>query len=189
MLAALVTLLAVAGCTRGGEPEAGPTSASPASPSPTPTVGPVEGDADVVVVAADPNSLVFNDRTTPEPEQAAIDAFAEQVEGWLNEHLTGLQDGGEGRLEEVAAPGLLDGTDAEMLESVTSGLASPDAPVDHVRYHLVVAHSGRPLWLRAHVTVVNRDGAANEVGFVFTPNAEGPPTLVAAGRGPLEVPA
>lgn len=184
MLAALVALLALGGCTRGGQPEAGPTTSTPA-PAPTPTVGPVDGDADVVVVTADPNSLVFNDRAAPEPDQAAIDAFAEQVDGWLDEHLTALQDGGEGLLDEVAAPDVLDGADPDTLDAVTTGLASPDAPVDHARYHLVVAHSGRPLWVRVHVIVVSRDGAAHEVGFVFTPAEDGDPTLVAAGQGPL----
>lgn len=184
MVAALVALLALGGCTRGGQPEAGPTTSTP-TPAPSPTAGPVDGDTNVVVVAADPNSLVFNDRPTPEPDQAAIDAFAEQVDGWLDEHLTALQDGGAGLLSEVAAPDVLDGADPGTLDAVTTDLASPDAPVDHARYHLVVAHSGAPLWMRAHVTVVSRDGAAREVGFVFMPADDGGPTLVAAGPGPL----
>lgn len=170
-------------CTRGGEPEAGPTTPTPA---PTPSVGPVDGEADVIVVAADPSSLVFNDRTTPEPDQAAIDAFAQQVDDWLNAHLTALQDGDEGRLEEVAAAGLLDGADPEVLDAITTDLTSPDEPVDHARYHLVVAHSGVPLWVRAHVIVVDREGDAREVGFVFTPQDGDGPSLVAAGPGPLE---
>lgn len=184
MLAALVALLVLGGCTRGGEPQAGPTSATP-TPAPTPTAGPVGGETNVVVVAADASSLVFNDRATPEPDGAAIDAFADRVGDWLDGHLTALQDDDEGLLEEVAAPDLLEGADPAALDAVTSDLASPDAPVDRARYHLVVAHSGRPLWLRAHVTVVSRDGAAHEVGFVFTPTDDGPPTLVAAGPGPL----
>lgn len=180
LLAALV--VGAAGCTRGGEPQAGPSTPTPA---PTPTVGPVDGEGTVVVVTADNSSLVFNDRTTPEPDQAAIDAFAAQVEGWLDEHLTDLQDGEEGGLEDVAAAGLLDGADPATLDAVTSDLTSPDAPVDDARYHLVVAHSGQPLWLRAHVVVVDRDGAAREAGFVFTPTEDGDPELVALGPGPL----
>lgn len=183
----LVALLALSACTRGGEPEAGPTTPTPA-PAPTPTVGPVDGEAEVVVVAADPNSLVFNDRATPEPDHAAIDAFAAQVDGWLDEHLTSLQAGDEGALEEVAAAGLLDGADRSTLDEVSTDLTSLDAPVDHAGYHLVVAHSGRPLWLRAHVIVVDREGAAREAGFVFTPEEGGDPTLVALGPGPLEDP-
>lgn len=178
MLIALVALLTLAGCTRGEEPQAAPTTPTP---TPSPTAEPVDGEPTVTVVAADPNSLVFNDRATPEPDEAAIDAFAAQVERWLDEHLTSLQDGDEGRLEEVAASGLLDGVDPAMLDAVTSDLTSPDAPVERVRYHLVVAHSGQPVWMRARVTVVDRDGTAREVGFVFTPEAGGAPTLLAVG--------
>ena len=148
-------------------------------------MGPVAGAAQVVVASADPNALVFNDRATPEPDQAAIDAFAGEVQEWLDRHLTALQQGEEGMLEEVAAEGLLDGADPELRDALTTDLASPGSPVDQAWYHLVVAHSGRPLWLRAHVTIVDRAGVPHEVGFVFTPQEGSPPALIAAGPGPL----
>lgn len=183
VLCALIAALAAAGCSQGSEPAAGPTTASP-SPSPSPTFGAVDGLETVVVVAADPNSLVFNDRATPEPDEAAIHAFAAQVNLWLDEHLTALQDGGDGALDEVAVAGLLDGADPTVVDAVTTALASPDTPVAHARYHLVVAHSGAPVWLRAHVTTVDPDGGEHVAGFVFVPEPAGL-RLIAAGPGPL----
>ncbi len=182
MLAALVAVVALAGCTRGSEPSAGPTTPSPA---PSPTVEPVEGRADVVITVADPGPIVFHDRPHPDPDQAAVDAFSDAVQGWLDDHLTALQEGEDrGRLEAIAADGVLDGADPQVLDAVTTALTAPGTPVTQASYHLVVAHAGAPLWLRAHVAVVNEDGG-HIVGFVFTPREDGDLSLIAFGPGPL----
>lgn len=178
-----MVVLTLSACTRGTEePAAGPTSATPS----TPAVEPVEGQADVVVTVADSGPIVFHDRPAPEPDQAAIDAFTDAARQWLDDHLTALQDGEDGgRLDEVAAEGVMDAASPDLVDAVTTDLASPDTPVEQASYHLVVAHSGAPLWLRAHVSVVDRDGTGHIVGFVFTPAESNGASLIAFGPGPL----
>lgn len=142
--------------------------------------GPVRGEVVVTADVADPGPIVFHDRPAPEPDTAAIEAFASDIAGWLNDHLTALQGGRRGRLETVAADGLLGETaSAGARRAVTTDLASPEAPVMTARYHVVVVHDGAPSFARVDVTVSHPDGTTSEAGFVFTPDE--PPTLVAAG--------
>lgn len=152
---------------------------SEAEPSPEPVVQPVVGARTVILEAVDAGPIVFHDRPPPEPDRTAIDAFATQVGDWLDAHLTDLQAGGDGRLDEVAAPGLLDGDPATVLD-VTAELTGPDRPVTDALYHVVVSHEGAPIWARVTVLVGTEGGATARVGFVFEPG----PRLVAAGPHP-----
>ena len=173
----------VAACASPAEDAAGPPSpvatvtvtATP-STTPQPSIEPVAGQSTVVIEGVDAGPIVFHDRPAPEADQAAIDGLASAVRTWLDRHLTDLQAGGPGLLEEVAAPGLLDG-DEPARRAVTDALTGPDRPVEDALYHVVVAHEGAPIWARVTVVVGAADGTVAEAGFVFTPG----PELIAAG--------
>lgn len=173
----------VAGCRPVDEPPAPPSpSPSPLSPSPpAPAPEAVRGHLTLVVDAADPGPIVFHDRSEPEPDGAAVEALAGHATGWLDAHLTDLQSGGDGRLDEVAAPGLLEGAPPGAVTAVTSALASPEQPVDAAQYHVVVVHDGPPRYARATVAVRSPSGRVTRGAFVFV-HREGL-RLVAAGPG------
>lgn len=171
-------------CSGDGDPEAGPTTASP-SPSPSRIQAePVEGERDVQLFAVSNEQAVW-DRAQPEPDPAAIEQITNKVGNWLNAHLGDLQEGGPGRLDEVAASGLLESTAPDAQAAVTTSLASPDRLVDSATYQLVVAHTDAPQWVRATAQVAGRDGVSRTAHFVFEV-AEGSIALVAAGPGPGE---
>ncbi len=161
------------------------SSAPPATSLPTATVpssaGPVRGQAHIDVVSSGAGPIVFHNQPAPPPDRGAVDAFAADVVGWLDRHLTDLQTGGPGLLGEVAAPGLLTGAPSEPVAAVGQVLASPQRPAAHAVYHVVVAQEGLPLWARANVSVQPADGAPVSAGFVFTP---GPPLVLVALQGP-----
>ena len=178
-LALLVLAVAGVGCSSGeAGPEAGPTSASP-TPTSRATAAPVRGDRQVETYAVSNEEAVW-DRAQVEADPAAIEQAAGRVGDWLDAHLTALQDGGEGRLQEVAAAGLLDGAPPEVLDVVTTALAGPDRPVGSATYMIRVAHTDAPQWVRAHVDVKGREGGTRTAQFVFE-IAEDSIVLVAAG--------
>jgi hypothetical protein len=170
------------------EPERTPTP----QPTPTPiTHEPVQGEAEVETVVVSEGPIFFRAAdqrsAAPETDRAAVDAFLEAITGWLDGHLTDLQDGGGGRLEEVAVDGLLDGGDAEV--ALGQHLTSFAAPVETASYRLVVAVDGPPEWahVRVDLVVLASDAEGGEhreeersAEFVFVPG-EAVPSLLAAG--------
>lgn len=185
LVAALaIVVLAVAGvaCSNGeGEPEAGPTTSASPTPTPRATTAPVRGDRRVETFAVSNEQAVW-DRSQPDADPAAIEQAAVRVGDWFDAHLTALQDGSEGRLQEVAAPGLLDGAPPEVVAAVTTALAGPDQPVGSATYEILVAHTDAPQWVRATVTVTGEEGATRTAQFVFE-IAEDAIVLIAAGPG------
>lgn len=122
------------------------------------------------------------DRAEPEADPAAVEQAASRVAEWLDAHLTALQDGGKGRLQEVAAPGLLEGAPPEVVDAVTAALAGPDQPVGSATYLIRVAHTDAPQWVRATANVTSEEGETRTAQFVFE-IAEDAIVLVAAGPG------
>lgn len=178
---AVVVVFAGVACSSGGDPEAGPTTASP---SPTPSrieAEPVRGEPQVQLFAVSNEQAVWG-RDQAGVDPAAVDPIAGRITNWLNAHLSDLQVGGPGKLDEVAAAGLLEGTSPDAQTSVTTALASPDRLVESVSYQLVVAHTDSPQWVRATVEVTPRDGHPRTAHFVFEV-AEDAVALVAAGPG------
>ncbi|MDP9022997.1 MAG: hypothetical protein M3N57_09970, partial [Actinomycetota bacterium] len=117
------------------------------------------------------------------PDEAAIQAFVQGVEDWLNRHLTDLRAGGDGLLAEVAAPGVLDGGAPEAVAAVTTALAGPERPVSSATYRFLVAETGPPQWCRVTVDVAAPDGSVTAAEFVLTP---GDPRPVLVGAGPAK---
>lgn len=183
LVAALTVLVLTGGavaCSSGdGEPQAGPTSSSP-SPVRR-SAGPVQGEREVETFAVSNEQAVW-DRAQPEADPAAVQQAASRVADWLDAHLTALQDGGEGRLQEVAAPGLLEGAPPEVVDAVTTALAGPDRPVESATYMIRVAHTDAPQWVRATANVTGGQGGTRTAQFVFE-IAEDAIVLVAAGPG------
>ena len=188
MLVAVAGSLALAGCP-GDEPVAAPTPSPSPSPTPTPTPDPVVGIRNLTSTSVSNGPVVFNpgddDSIVAEPDQAAIDGFAESVAVWLDAHLDDLQNGGPGALAEVAAPGMLDTADPEVVTAVTTGLASPERFVATATYTMTVFHDGPPQWLHATADVTWRDGGSARASFLFVPERQ----LVALEPPPMEPPA
>lgn len=171
----IAAALLAAACSPGG-PAAAP------SPSPT-TAGPVHGrivDAQLVSTASGPLVFPAGDprATDPPADTAAADTLIRQVTEWVDRHLTDLQAGGPGKLAEVAAPGLLETADPEVLRALTS-LVDPTHPAQQVSYRVIVGHLGGPQWAEVTATVVRAD-AAVEVEFLFLPTAALPQLVAAA---------
>lgn len=180
-----VAVLALAGCSKG-TPTAAPPAQS-ASPRPSPkATGPVKGQPNVVVVTSSAGPLVFHDVPPPAPDEPAVRSFSNAIAAWLDRHLTDLQAGRGGLLQEVAAPGLLAGAPPELVTGVTRALTDPQHPVANALYHVVVVHEGKPLWARVDVTIGGFDGKITNAGFVFTPGPK--PVLVAADGPPPPAP-
>lgn len=171
----LLTAVTFAACS-SAPPVTGPPAVALPSRS-----GPVRGEASIDVVSSSAGPIVFHNRAAPPPDDAAIAEFATGLVGWLDRHLSDLQAGGAGILNEVAAPGLLTGAPAEPVTAVGSALASPQRRVARAFYHVVVAQEGPPLWARVNVTVQTVEGAPAQAAFVFTP---GPPLALVALQGP-----
>lgn len=179
----VLAVVVLAGCSKGTPP----ASAPPPSPTPSPTAtGPVKGQPNVVVVTSSAGPLVFHDVPPPAPDDAAVKAFSGAIVSWLDRHLTDLQAGRGGLLQEVAAPGMLAGAPPELVTSVTRALTDPQHPVANALYHVVVVHEGQPLWARVDVTVGGFDGRVTNAGFVFTPGPK--PVLIAADGPPAPAP-
>lgn len=181
----LVGVLA-AGCsgTDDGDPAAAgsspPTSSAPAtsssapSPSPSPLPSPpppVEATREIEYVSVGPSEQL-DVGAAPPADEAAGDRLAGYVGDWLDAHLTDLQDGGEGQLAEVAAPGLLGALSDELAVGATTGLANPESPVSSAEYLLRVQHAGAPLSIEADVITVHRDGSRSTAAFVLVPDGE-----------------
>jgi hypothetical protein len=178
-------VLAVAGCATtdpGGaepSPSPSPTVAAP-SPSPTPTpLPPVTGQREATVVdVGDAKVLGPDDREAV--DTAAVDAFSTAVFDWLDAHLDDLQRGGVGRLDE-----LLDGATAASLDGptrtgLTTGLASPTAPVGSAVYTLTAYHDATIEWATVQVAVTDPSGDPRAATLLLAPGPEGQPVLSVA---------
>lgn len=185
VLAAAATLLAVA-CDGGRAADPSPSPTPTETPT-TPDVEPVSGAVELDVRSVHNGAAVFNagdpNARVPSPDEAAIQAFVQAVQDWLNRHLTDLRAGGEGLLAEVAAPGLLAGAAPEAVVAVTTALTGQDRPVSSATYRFLVAEAGPPQWCRVTVDVAGPDGSVAAAEFVFTP---GDPRPVLLGAGPAQ---
>lgn len=170
-LLAALALVAVtaAGCSANEAVVAAPAPA----PSPTPPeILPITSTRNVFTRSVNSGAVI--DRSSPAAaDEAAVAALAEHVSTWLDAHLDDLQNGGEGRLADVAAPGLIAAGDEALLAGVTSVLTSAADPVRDAVYDLEVGHDGAPRWLRARIQVERASGDRSGATLVFIPTDEG----------------
>ncbi|WP_052665400.1 hypothetical protein [Nitriliruptor alkaliphilus] len=170
---ALTAALAV-GCTSDPAPRSieepeRPPEVEQVEPEPEPLQD-VEGTVDEVVVTdlSVTESGLYRDGSegdAPVPiDQAAIDAAVAEATAWLDTHITDVQSGGSGNLEDVA----LSGDPAD----VAGGLANPDHPVVSASYLFTIGALGVPEWVRVSVTVTREDGVMPAT-FVFLPEGDG----------------
>lgn len=137
---------------------------------------PVRGQAEVVVVSADPNPSVYAVDETVPVDQEAVDAFVAATTTWLDEHLTDLAAGDTSRLEaRVVAP-----VTHERWRAATTDLLWRTAPSD-VRYRILVTEFGAPLWASVEVRLT-RDGRSVSWEVLVAPRGDGI-LVVADGPG------
>lgn len=192
-LAAAALLVVPAGCSSGpravtderaAAPSPGatdPTDATDAT-TPGPVLPPVVGERVPAAHWVDSSGLLTQRAEEFGPSDTIL-PFAHLVGDWLDAHLDALQRGGPGRLGEVAPASLLAAaTDAD-LATITSGLASPDAPVAAAVYRLGTTYHTGPEWLTATVEVTSVDGAVSAATLVFVPGPAGPELVL---FGPAE---
>jgi hypothetical protein len=182
VVAAVVVLAVVFVVSRaapGSEPTASPTSEPEPEPEPDPEPpGPVTGEYELAAIrdVSVSGRRVFGSSMPQDapvaPDEAAVGAFVDQMAAWVDQHLTDLQDGGEGS---VPAAGLVGPHD-------TLTLTDPDHPVELAQYAMVVYAREAPEWARTNVVVTRTDGSVLTANLVFVPGE--PPALVAAeGEG------
>lgn len=160
-------------------PPTTPSSAS-ASPSPTVQLQPVVGER-VSAVYPLGGRPILGLGENPAPDEAAINAATTAVGDWLDEHLDRLQREGSGTWGAMAADGLANAKDRKL---ATTGLASPDAPVETARYVMSVYHDGTPRYLTTRVEVTHPDDSVAMAELVFVTDEEGTPTLTMFGPAP-----
>lgn len=180
--ACLLALAVLLGACTDDDPAATtttPPAPTSSSPSPTAQLQPVVGER---VSAAYPlgGRPLLGLGQNPPPDEDAIQAATTAVGDWLDEHLDRLQREGTGTWGEVAADGLANNKERG---PVTTGLASPDAPVEAARYVMSVYHDGPPRYLTARVEVTHPDESVDTVELVFTTDEKGNPTLTMFGPG------
>ena len=151
------------------EPEAPPEPEPEPDPEPEPEPeppAPVVGEVTVLPVldvSVHGTRLFEEGREQDAPvavDEAAVADFVAAIAGWLDEHLTALQQGRE--LE--AAP---DGPDDPL---GAARLTDSERPVEVATYTFEVAARGAPEWARAVVEVVGTDGIEASVVLVFVPD-------------------
>jgi hypothetical protein len=191
LVVAAVVVLAVAYLASWSAPEseptAVPTSEPESEPEPEPEPeppGPVAGEYELAAIrdVSVGGRRVFGSSMPQDApvahDEAAVGAFVDQMAGWVDEHLTDLQDGGEGL---VPGSGLVG--PHEVLT-----LTDPDHPVELAQYAMVVFAREEPEWARTNVVVTRADGSVLTADLVFVPGE--PPTLVSAeGDGVAPAPA
>jgi hypothetical protein len=106
-------------------------------------------------------------------DQGAVDAAVDAAVRWLDDHLTGVQSGGEGRVTEAGLTG--------DPGAVSSELTGPDHRVTGANYTATVGALGGPEWIRM-ATIVRREDGEMTATFVFVPDGDDV-ALVAAQRG------
>ena len=139
----------------------------------------------LIVVSSNANLFHNADRPPPEPDEGAIADFDLRIETWLNDHLNDLQGGGEGKLEDVAAPGLLDDAAPDVIAGISTELASEERPGLEATYKFTIAHAGIPEWIRADVYVRTDDeGSTQAASYIFVPGDGGAAVLIMAEPHP-----
>lgn len=182
----LVGAVLLGACTGDDDPTASDTTPPPSpsstttSASPSPTLQPVVGER-VAAVYPLGGRPILGLGEDPSPDEAAIDAATTAVGDWLDEHLDRLQREGSGTWGSIAADGL---ADSKQRRPATTGLASPDAPVQAARYVMSVYHDGPPRYLTARVEVTHPDDSVATAELVFVTDEEGTPTLTMLGPAP-----
>jgi hypothetical protein len=185
LVLAALAVIGLALLLTSGQPQPEPTVApepeQTVEPDPEPEPpDPVAGEVDLLRVTdlsvsgrrVFGESMPQNDPV--EADQAQVDVFVSAMAGWLDDHLTSLQDGGAGLVFETDLVG--------PHEALT--LSTPELPVAHARYEMVVWAREAPEWGSADVTVALVDGSSWRSRFVFAPGE--PLALVAAvGDGPV----
>ena len=169
-LAALVIALVVlTGDDPVPETEPEPPVAEPEpEPEPDPEPDPVEGEtevAEVVDLSITGTRLVHPGSADHEQvpvDEEALDALVDAIADWLDEHLTDLQDGGEGL---VAGAGLAGPQDA-------GDLAGPEEIIEDASYVFRVGVRGQPEWARVDVEVITDDGEEHAAVLAFTGREE-----------------
>lgn len=151
-------------------------------PSPTPAPpAPVDGTVRLTAIHLEAAGQLLHPRGSapdqpPPVDEAAVHAFAGDIDRWLDARLTALQDGGI-----PALPGHLDpAMSPTAVAAVTTDLTTPDTAVSVATYDIEVAVDGDPRWGHVTVTVERVDGTTARADFVFVPGADGP-VLIAAG--------
>lgn len=157
-----------------------PPPPTTSSPSPTVQLQPVVGER-VSAVYPLGGRPILGLGENPPPDEDAIKAATTAVGDWLDEHLDRLQREGSGAWGAVAAKGL---ANPKERRPVTTGLASPDAPVEAARYVMSVYHDGHPRYLTARVEVTHPDDSVDTVELVFLTDEDGTPTLTMFGPAP-----
>lgn len=181
LVALAIAAVTVAGCSANEKVVAAPTPPSSPSDAP-PEIRPIASTRNVTTWSVNSGAVI--DRSAPVPaDEAAVAALAEQVGVWLDAHLDDLQNGGEGRLGDVAAAGLISTGDEAAVVGVTAGLTSPDDPVRAASYELEVGHDGAPRWLRARIQVQRASGDTAGATLVFVPTEQGPVLIALQPHG------
>lgn len=147
----------------------------------TPALTDVEGTWTLASVSdtSDPSALGFRD--DDHPDQATIDAAAQQVAELLDTYLTGAQAG-------TADLALLDGAwltevDPETATLVTAGLADAEHPITAASYAFDVQVEEAPTIITAVVRLERWEADPTSATFVFDVTAERP-TLALISGGP-----
>lgn len=95
-------------------------------------------------------------------DEGAVDEVVTAIAGWLDAHLTDLQEEGEGLVTEVGLTG----------PPEAGQLAGPGAIIDEATYRFSVGARGGPEWVRVVVEVVTEEGEEHAAVFGFTGRAE-----------------
>lgn len=191
LTAATLLLLAV-GCAPGNDPAAAVPEppGEVAAPAPvedevvaTPALAPVAGERRPGAHWVDSSGLLTQQADAVGAADVVL-PFVHAVGDWLDAHLDDLQRGGRGRLDDVAAPGLLaTATDVDVA-AVTSSLTSAAAPVASAVYRLDATYEDAPEWLTATVEVTRRDGTVGAATLVFVPGPSGPELVLFGPAAP-----
>jgi hypothetical protein len=185
-LAAVVVLGVVLSASRSvPEPAPGPppTAAEP-EPESEPELGPeppppVEGDHEVVEVVdlSVTGSGLYRAGTGSDTrigmDDGAVSAFAAAMAAWLDDHLTDLQDGGEGA---AVGAGLTGPTEVVQL-------TDPQHPVASATYRVRIGARGAPEWGEVEVLVTRDDGSERTATLAFLPGEVHPLLIAAQGDG------
>jgi hypothetical protein len=156
------------------EPEPEPPVAEPEpepEPEPPPPPPPVEGDAElaeIVDLSVTGTGLVASGSSADAPvdiDHDAVDALVATIAGWLDAHLTDLQDRGDGLVAEVGLQG----------PEGVGDLAGSGTVIEQANYRMAVGARGGPEWARVVVEVTDEDGGTHEAVFAFV--AEDEPAL------------
>jgi hypothetical protein len=168
--AVLVALL-TAGCGREA-PEPAPSPAPSPSPSPSPTFDAVTGTVTEVTTDVRGRDLGTDDGA--EPDTAAIAAATAEVTSWLDGHLDAVQRGDvRGRLDDVAAPGLLEALGDAGIASLAAALVPDDSGIGAAAYTLQVQHGRGPVLVAAQVSVRTRAGGLGGATVVLAATGYG----------------